>query len=81
MPIRIFTTIDEPSSRTGFNHAVGINGAGQIVGDYTDITHGATHGFLYSGGAYTTLDDPLANQGTFATGINSADQIVGYYSD
>ena len=32
---------------------------GQIVGEYRDAG-GRTHGFLYSGGFYTTLDDPLA---------------------
>ncbi len=37
------------------------------------------HGFLLSGGSYTTLDDPLGTGDTFAFGINNADQIVGYY--
>ena len=39
----------------------------QIVGDYADANHGF-HGFVLSGGQYTTLDDPNAgtgfNQGT-----------------
>ena len=42
-----------------------------------------THGFLYSGGTYTTLDDPSAipgGGGTTASGINAAGQIVGYYN-
>ena len=30
---------------------------------------------------YTTLDDPLAAEGTFAYGINTSGQIVGYYQD
>src|SRR5712691_7403501 len=39
------------------------------------------HGFLYSGGVYTTLDYPLETNGaTLATGINDAGQIVGYYA-
>jgi probable HAF family extracellular repeat protein len=33
-----------------------------------------THGFLYSGGLYTTLDDPLP-------GVHSAGEIVGQYRD
>ena len=37
------------------------------------------HGFLFSGGGYTTLDDPLATNGTFASGINDAGDIVGHY--
>jgi probable HAF family extracellular repeat protein len=30
---------------------------------------------------YTTLDDPLATNGTFAWGINASGQIVGSYGD
>ncbi len=60
--------------------AYGINDAGQIVGDYADSS-GAVHGFLYSGGSYTTLDDPSGTNGTIAHGINDAGQIVGYYID
>jgi len=30
---------------------------------------------------YTTLDDPLATQGTLVWGVNAAGQIVGYYFD
>ena len=39
--------------------AFGINnvGGGQIVGDYKDVG-GTFHGFLLSGGQYTTLDPP-----------------------
>ena len=39
------------------------------------------HGFLFSGGTYTTLDDPLGTNGTIATGINNTGQIVGTYQD
>ena len=56
-----------------------INDAGQIVGDYLDSS-GTMHGFLYSAGIYTTLDDPLGIR-TVASGINDAGQIVGYYFD
>jgi probable HAF family extracellular repeat protein len=38
-----------------------------------------THGFLYSGDSYTTLDNPLAPNDTYPQGINDAGQIVGYY--
>src|SRR5205807_10496761 len=38
------------------------------------------HGFLSSGGTYTTLDDP-AGTDTVATGINDLGQIVGHYSN
>ena len=52
---------------------------GQIVGAYQD--GGGFHGFLLSGGSYTTLDDSLATGGTTASGINDAGQIVGTYTD
>src|SRR5262249_56669907 len=35
----------------------------------------------FSGGTYTTIDDPLGVKGTAATGINDAGQIVGTYRD
>src|SRR5262249_45186472 len=38
------------------------------------------HGFLKSGGTYTTIDDPLATAGTAAYGINASGQIVGLYN-
>ena len=62
-----------------FPYAYGINDAGQIVGTYNGSD--GTHGFLYSGGIYTQLDDPLADpvNGTSAFGINATGQIVGYY--
>ena len=41
--------------------AFGINDAGQIVGNYFDSS-GTEHGFLYSGGTYTTLNDPLGDR-------------------
>src|SRR5262249_25121844 len=44
-------------------------------------SHGTAHGFLYSGGTYTTLDDPLGTKGTVAGGINDTGQIVGGYFD
>lgn len=60
--------------------AYGINSAGQVVGNYVDGT--GTHGFLFSGSAYTTIDDPFAAPGqTFAHGINDSGEIVGYYYD
>jgi probable HAF family extracellular repeat protein len=73
----VYTTLDVPGSRA--TQAFGINDSGQIVGDYDS---GRTHGFLLSGGTYTTLDDPNAGAGyTVAESINNAGQIVGYYVD
>ncbi len=52
------------------------------MGAYVDAS-GAEHGFLFSGGRYTTLDDPLAGSGGFtaAYGLNNAGQIVGAFSN
>jgi probable HAF family extracellular repeat protein len=85
-----YITLDDPRAAAGLGTvASGIDDAGQIVGFYYDFS-AHPHGFLYCGGVYTTLDDPLAGngaafggaaQGTYATGINAAGQIVGYYLD
>jgi probable HAF family extracellular repeat protein len=80
MPVYTYTRLDDPLASGPTTTADGINGSGQIVGGYFDSSfHG--HGFLYSNGTYTTLDDPMASQSTFASGINDAGQIVGQYSD
>src|SRR5919201_6159918 len=83
MPINIFTTIDDPS--TNFNtEAEDINGSGQIVGSFSRFNRRGTdfHGFLLSGGSFTTFDDPLApGSSTRAFGINDTGQIVGSYAD
>src|SRR5213078_1635282 len=79
MPINIFTTIDDPS--TNFNtEAEGINGSGQIVGSFSNGRGTDFHGFVLSGGSFTTFDDPLSVS-TQAFGINDTGQIVGSYED
>src|SRR2546421_12220688 len=77
MPVNIFTTIDDPLA-TQDTDPFGINGSGQIVGAFR--TNSVFHGFVLSGGSFTTLDAPLA-QSTQAFGINDAGQIVGFFSD
>jgi uncharacterized membrane protein len=65
-----------------------LDGAGDIVGDYsnqTPIMHKIKfgkdlHGFLLSGGVYTTIDFPGA-VATGAWGIHSSGVIVGAYLD
>jgi probable HAF family extracellular repeat protein len=56
--------------------AGGINNAGQIVGGYIN-SDGSRHGFLLSGGQFTTID--FGNHTTELTGINNSGQIVGAY--
>jgi probable HAF family extracellular repeat protein len=69
-----FTTIDDPNATNGTN-AWRINDSGQIVGFYDNPT--IRHGFVYSDGTFTTVDDSSAKQ-TQLFGINDAGQIVGY---
>ena len=57
----------------------GINDAGQIVGGYEDAKQ-VWHGFIYSGGTYTTIDDPLGTN-SIVTGITDSGEIAGSYED
>jgi hypothetical protein len=75
MPVYIFNTFDDPSASTGTTQAIGVNDTDQIVGYYNNAI--GRHGFLLSGGTYTTLDDPLATLETQALEINNSGQIVG----
>jgi probable HAF family extracellular repeat protein len=53
-----------------------INKEGQIVGWYNDVS--LDHGFLYSNGSFTALNDPSGGN-TWARGINDQGHIVGYF--
>lgn len=69
----------------GYAHVGGLNLQGDIVSTYclASCNNPATavlHGYLLSGGAYTTIDPPGALF-TMAFGINSSDEIVGVYED
>lgn len=66
----------------------GSNSTGSVVGTYqSSYATGVTHGFQYSNGVYTTIDNPGVNQqttspfGTSLTGINNSGQIVGNYGN
>ncbi len=56
----------------------GINGAGKMVGAYYDSA-GLVHGFQGTLGNYTSVDDPLATNGTVTYSINNRGWIVGAY--
>jgi probable HAF family extracellular repeat protein len=73
-----FSIVDDPTG-TLVSEPLGINDLGQVVGDYADSF--GVHGFLYSGGTYTTLAVPGATNGTWAYDINNLGQIVGLYKD
>src|SRR5260221_8574541 len=78
MPVYTYATFDDPLNTSGDGTlASGINDTGQIVGTYADAS--GVHGFLLSGGSYTTPDAPLAPQYTITQGINGAGPIVGIY--
>lgn len=74
-----FTGIDYPGS-TG-TVATGINNAGQIVGYYFGGGAPGCHGFLLSGGTFSSFDFNLPSglQCTVPVGINDSGQIVGTY--
>jgi probable HAF family extracellular repeat protein len=71
-----YTTIDFPGAT--LTALGGINDSGQIVGGYA-LSDGTRHGFLYSGGIFSTIDDPNATSGTELVGINGSGQIAGSY--
>ncbi len=78
-----FYTIDVPSST--LTTAFGINPGGNVVGTYNDAG-GVQHGFLLSGGQFTTIDVPgwlVGATGTLPTvarGVNPAGDIVGSFT-
>jgi uncharacterized membrane protein len=79
-PIYSFTTFNAPGA-TGFGtNAYGTNDSGQIVGFFFDAGNTTTHGFLDTGGSFTTIDVPGATR-TSAYGINKSGQIVGWFRD
>ena len=72
-----FTDLNVPGSQpysTGYV-GLGINNLGQIAGSYSDSA-GNSHGFLYTGGKYVTVDAPGAMD-TYVYGINDFGQILG----
>jgi probable HAF family extracellular repeat protein len=80
-----YTTVDDPLGPNG-TYVTAINDSGQIAGYYYDIgrraVDGTSHGFLYSGGSFTDINDPFAvGDGTFVTAINASGQVAGDYSD
>jgi probable HAF family extracellular repeat protein len=77
-----YVTVDDPSADTSFYASPEwINTSGQIVGNYRDASN-VQHGYLYSGGTFTTIDDPSGVAGsTVVAAINDAGQVVGNYSD
>ena len=82
-----FTVLNIPLSITNGNtfDILGINVSGQVVGNWRSYADSRkSHGFLYSGGIFATIDDPGASSSTFGTtvsAINDSGQIVGSFYD
>jgi hypothetical protein len=72
--------LDGPGDLFGVagTEALGTDGT-NVVGYYVDKI-GGDHGFLYSNGKFTTIDDPQGIGGTILSGI-SGTTVVGYYYD
>jgi len=75
-----FTTFNAPGASGFGTNAYGINDSGQIVGSFFDAGNTTTHGFVNTGGSFTTIDVPGATR-TAAYGINHSGQIVGWFRD
>lgn len=72
----IRTTLSFPGATV--TEALGLNNLGQVVGFYNDAA-GNPHGFIYSGGSFTSIDDTAAPATqTTINGINNLGQIVGF---
>lgn len=81
------TTIDYGNGYPN-TYLAGINDSGVIVGGYgSNITIGSVaypwqHGFLYSGGTFSTFDAPFGDvQVTQPWGMNNKGEVVGGYVD
>jgi probable HAF family extracellular repeat protein len=81
VPSYVFQTIDDPNG-VAYNSTESINASGQIAGLYSDAA-GVYHGYLLSGGQFTTIEDPNTGPGGFsyAYTINASGRLVGAYSD
>ncbi|GEM_PF-842911 len=86
----VFTTLDDPQAGQTAGegtYVLGINNLGQVSGYYVVQGTGQDlgldyHGFVYSNGAFTQVDDPdaLATGGTEVYKINDSGQLVGNYT-
>jgi hypothetical protein len=60
--------------------ALGLNNSDVVVGSWAGKGT-IVHGFVWSNGKATTLDDPNGPGATTIQGINSSGDLVGFYSD
>jgi probable HAF family extracellular repeat protein len=73
-------TLPAVTGTTTAEAAFGLNDHGTIVGQYSDSNSGTSPGFVYSAGAFTTLDPLGFSAQVFAQGINNNGLVVGFYN-
>ncbi len=71
-----YVPLDFPAASS--TTATGVNNHSDVVGYYSLGT--SVHGFLFSGGVFTTIDVPGA-QATLTGGVNDSGDIVGHWFD
>jgi uncharacterized membrane protein len=84
----LFSTIDaEGGSYSGLEdatYALGINDAGQVVGDYIEGARPPVVGFVDDQGSFAFVNVSPGTEGydhgTVVSGINNAGQLVGYFN-
>jgi probable HAF family extracellular repeat protein len=76
-----FTSLDPAGSTLTF--VWGINEAGEAVGTFQDAATPSTHGFVYTGSSFLTLNDPSVTPSGFtaAFGINGLGDVAGLFSN
>jgi uncharacterized membrane protein len=87
-----FTSFDYPNALqtapAGYSHVGGLNNFADVASDYASSApfqqlnklNGNVHGFVSSGGAFTSFDFPGAS-GTIVFGINDDGKVVGTYEN
>jgi hypothetical protein len=73
----VFTPVDFPLATS--TSAFGITDTGEIAGFYDDAA-GNTHGFVFAGGAFSTVDVAGA-RGTLLTRIKNGGSVTGVCTD
>ena len=82
--VQTIATLAFPTQGVTVTQALGVNDAGEVVGQYTDAS-GVTHGFIYKNGAYQSVDyagatpDGQPATATTINGVNNTGEIVGFY--
>ena len=74
-----FITVNFPGATSTYIDGVDHTNSTSFVGTYTDASN-VTHGFLLSGGNYTTID-VSGSVATVPQYVNTLGQVVGFYTD